>query len=141
MCTKYNHFLNLSLIKGSALKVCAGSPARQPSLFGCVLWTLTVDSRMQLSLAKQLAHLILGGLRSTSSVLLPSVPLCPQALRHSLLKVLCAYLVSCSVDQPVRRHSLYVLNLLNLSTFHIITFMFHFCNESRDLAFQLPGHI
>lgn len=101
MCTKCNRFLNLILIKGSALKVCAGSPARRPSLFGCATRSLTVDSHTQLSSPKQLAHLIWGGFRSASCVLPPSAPSAPQALRCGFLKALCTYLVACSVGQLV----------------------------------------
>lgn len=108
MCTKCNRFLNLILIKGSALKVCAGSPARQPSLFGCATRSLTVDSHTQLSAPKQLAHLIWGGFRSASCVLPPLVPLRPPGSQMWFFKGVMYIPCSLQCRPACRRHSLYV---------------------------------
>lgn len=66
--------------------------------------TLTVISQTQLSLPKQLAHLILGDLRSTSCVLPPSIPPCPPGSQAQFVQryhVQSTYLASHSTDQPV----------------------------------------
>lgn len=108
MCTKCNHFKNLSLRKCSALNLCASSPARQQNLFGCPKQTLTVDFHIQLSLPIYW-HIWFEETWDQPLVYCPHPsPSSPQALRHSLFKGI-MYIPSILQCRPAcRRHSLYV---------------------------------